>query len=214
MPRAPKIRACGPCLRPLPRAHTSRPRLGHPRSVVAGKARCRTLDALSASMRGVSRKAPGRPCIDDSAIRSDDGTPSAVRTLFAAVDGQPRRHVPPTLSEPSIHRRREPTNGDTPAGIAVTRRRGRRSRPQWSGEQGQTQQAGAEWMADTRRHEGAKPSAVNRSAISVQRSPDLRSRIRRTLNAYPSRSRAMASILTRASVCVRRVMSAWVPSVS
>ena len=137
-------------------------RLAHPRSVVAGKARCRrTLDALSASMRGGSRKAPARPCIDDSAIRSDDATPSAAGRSSPPSTANRGRHAPPTLREPSIHRRREPATDDTPAGIAVTRRR-RIGEAVHNGQvnMGQTQQAGAEWIG---RHSSTQAASPLRS---------------------------------------------------
>src|SRR5271165_549307 len=44
-----------------------------------------------------------------SAIRSDDGTPSAAGRSSPPSTANRGRHAPPTLREPSIHRRREPT---------------------------------------------------------------------------------------------------------
>ena len=122
-------------------------RLAHPRSVVAGKARCRrTLDALSASMRGGSRKAPAASLHRRS---HDPERRDALcrRALFPPSTANRGRHAPPPLSEPSIHRRREPATDDTPAGIAVTRRR-RIGEAVHNGQvnMGQTQQAGAEWI--------------------------------------------------------------------
>ena len=152
-------------------------RLAHPRSVVAGKARCRrTLDALSAPMGGGSRKAPARPCIDDSHDPERRRHALCRRALFAAVDGQPRQtcapyppraqHPPP----PRAHDRRYAGRHCCHASA-----KDRRSRPQWSGAHGADAAGRSRVDRPTLVDASRQPSAVNRPAISVQRSPDLRS---------------------------------------
>ena len=115
------------------------------------------------------------------------------------------RDEPPTLREPSIRRRREPTNGDTPAGIVVTRRR-KIGEAVHNGQasMGQTQQTGA-GSTDTCRHEDASPLRSTGRPFPSNGPPICGRGTRRTLNTCPSRSRAMASILKRAIVRVRRV---------
>ena len=120
--------------------------------------------------------------------------------LFAAVDGQPRSHAPPTLREPGIQRR-GPTTDDTPAGIAVTRRR-RIGEAVHSGQvnMGQTQQAGAEWIGRRSSTEAANPLRSTGRPFPSSGPPDLGPGQHGRLKATPSRSRAMASILAWASV--------------
>ena len=128
-------------------------RLAYPRSVVAGKARCRpTLDALSAPMRGGSRKAPARPCIDDPAIRSDRPLPQGAlrrRRRPTAADMRPLPSASPasiTDASPRPTIRRQALLSRVGEGLAkpstmVRCTCGRRSRPEQSG------------SADTRRRE-------------------------------------------------------------
>src|SRR5271165_6767739 len=106
------------------------------------------------------------------------------RALFAAVDGQPRQtcapyppraqHPPP----PRAHDRRYAGRHCCHASA-----RDRRSRPRWSGEHGADAAGRSRVDRPTLVDTSRLPSAVNRPAISVQRSPDLRSRTRRTLKA-------------------------------
>ena len=133
-------------------------------------------------------------------IRSDDGAPSAMRALFAAVDGQPRADMRPLRS----------ASPDPPPPLAYDRRyagrhcchasaKDRRSRPQWSGEHGPD--AAGRSRVDRPTLRPRKPFALcgQPAGHFCPASPDLRSRTRRTLKAYRLRSRAMASILTWAS---------------
>ena len=147
-------------------------RLAHPRSVVAGKARCRrTLDALSAPWARLSESS--RPTLHRRSHDPERRRHALCRrALFPPSTANRGRHAPPTLREPSIHCRREPTTDDTPAGIAVTRRR-RIGEAVHNGQVNmeQTQQAGAECDRPTLVDASRQPSAVNRPAISVQRSP-------------------------------------------
>ena len=134
-------------------------RLAHPRSVVAGKARCRrTLDALSAPWAAALGKLP--PELASTIPRSGATTPRPLPqgALSPPSTANRGRHAPPTLREPSIHRRREPATDDTPAGIAVTRRR-RIGEAVHNGQvnMGQTQQAGAEWIGRRPSTQAASP---------------------------------------------------------
>jgi hypothetical protein len=171
-----------------------------------------TLDALSAPMRGGSRKAPGRPCIDILRSGATTARPRPQDALRrrrrrTAADMRPVPSASPASSaaaspRPTIRRQALPSRvgeGSAKPSTLVRRTWGRRSRPEQSE------------SADTRRRKpitfSGQPAGHFRPAVPRFAVPD-------KLKAYPSRSRAMASILTWASAPVRRVMSARVPSVS
>ncbi len=186
-------------MRPLPRAHPSSSgwRILGPSSSV-GPVAAGPLTPRARPWAAALGKLPADHASTIPRSGATTARPSAAGRSSPPSTANRGRHAPPTLREPNIHRRREPTTGDTPASIAVTRRR-RIGEAVHNGQvnMGRTQQAGAEWIG---RHSSTQAASPLRSTGRPFPSSGPRfavPRTRRTLEAYPSRSRAMASILTR-----------------